>query len=121
MKSTIETTNQIYPTLIEVDEYEETTDVDIIFRVWNLKIFNKAVFALFPHEVADHKGNITCYQHLGQHGSADYRFCINSSRPATESEYSSLKREMEGLGYNISIVKKQQYAKYLKSYKLARK
>jgi len=82
---------------------------------------NFLLFALFPHEVADYKVNVTYYEHLGQHSSADYRFCINSSRPATESEYSSLKREMEGLGYNISIVKKQQYAKYLKSYKLARK
>lgn len=90
---------------------------DIVFRVDTSKEFKGTVFALFPHEVCNHRGEVTTYQHVGQHSSADYNHCIKISRLATESEYNDLKKEMESLGYNINVVTKRNYAKYLASYK----
>ena len=89
---------------------------DIVFRVDTSKDFKGTVFALFPHEVWDFKGNVTTYQHVGQHSGADYKYCIQTSRLATENEYNDLKKEMESLGYDINVVTKQNYKLYLKSY-----
>ncbi len=89
---------------------------DVVFRFDTTKDWKGTIFALLPHEVSDHSGNVTSYQHLGQHSSADYQHCIAKSRPATESEYKDLKIEMECIGYNINVIKKQNYQKYLKEY-----
>ncbi len=90
---------------------------DVIFRVDKSKDFKRTVFALLPHDVSTLQGSVGCYQHVGQHSSADYRHCIATSRPATEKEYADLKAEMEsGHGYNFKVIKKQNYDKYLKSY-----
>jgi hypothetical protein len=99
---------------------KDTHTTDIVFRVDTSKDFKGTVFALFPHEVCDHKGNVTTYQHIGQHSGGDYKACIGFSRLATLEESESLKREMESLGYNINVVKKQNYDKFLKSYKEVR-
>ena|ERR1035437_2203061 len=100
------------------DDYK----TDVIFRVDKSKDWKGTVFALMPHDVCDHKGNVNCYQHIGQHSGADYRANIATSRPAKESEYKDLKREMEqGHGYNFNVIKKQNYDKYLKSYYEVRK
>lgn len=89
---------------------------DVIFRVDKSKDFKGTVYALFPHEVCDHKGHVTSYQHVGQHSGADYTHCIRTSRLATQAESNDLKIELRGLGYNLNVVSKQNYAKYLKSY-----
>ena len=53
----------------------ETTAV--IFRVDREGI----IFALFPEFPSDNYGYLcTCYQHVGQHCSADYHGCIANSR-----------------------------------------
>jgi hypothetical protein len=93
---------------------------DVIFRIDTSKDFKGTVFALFPHEVCDQRGNVTTYQHIGQHSGGDYRTCLEKSRLATSKESESLKKEMEGLGYNINVVKKQTYKKFLESYKSVR-
>lgn len=89
---------------------------DVIFRKDTSKDWKGTIFALFPHDVCDFKGNVTSYQHLGQHSAADYNHCIRKSKPATETEYADLKKELESLGYNLNIVKKQHFYKYLKRY-----
>jgi len=94
---------------------------DVIFRVDNTKDFKGTVFALLPHECCDIKGSVTTYQHVGQHSSADYQHCIKNSRIATELEYADLKKEMEDLGYDLKVIKKQNYHKFLNSYKEIRK
>ncbi len=90
---------------------------DIMFRVDTAKDSKGEVFALFPHDVSTLHGSVTFYQHIGQHGSADYNHCIKTSRPATEEEAKDLKEEMESIGYNIRVVKKRNYDKYLADYK----
>lgn len=89
---------------------------DVIFRKDTTKEFKGDIFALFPHNVDTYKGDVTFYTHVGQHGSADYNHCINTSKLATEEEYKDLKCELESIGYNLNIVKKQNHKKYLKSY-----
>ena len=90
---------------------------DIIFRKEKSGYFKGEIYALFPHEVCNLSGNVTCYAHNGQHGGADYKYCIQKTIPATKSEYMDLYRELSDIGYNINIVKRQNYDKYLKSYK----
>lgn len=89
---------------------------DVIFRIWNNKNFiGDHIIALFPHEVCDYKGNVTSYEHVGQHGGATYNHCIRLSKPAKQSEYNDLFEELESIGYNLNIIKRQNYNKYSKS------
>ncbi len=85
---------------------------DMTFR-----IDGYGVFALFPHEVCDLKGHVTTYQHVGQHSGADYTHCIYKSKKATPKQYKPLLQELKSIGYNINIVHRQNYSKWLKSYK----
>lgn len=95
---------------------KDTHKTDMIFRYYKSVNAHNRVLALFPHQVDSIRGHVMCYQHVGQHGLADYPHCINITRPATPQEYADLKYELEGLGYNINIVKRQNRAKFLKSY-----
>lgn len=88
----------------------EKVKVDINFR-----IDKDGVFALFPHECS-YSNFVTCYQHVGQHSSAEYRGCIRSSKSATPKQYKDLKKELKSIGYVINVVKRQNYNKFLKSY-----
>lgn len=74
----------------------------VIFRYWK-----KDVIAIFPEELGDTDiGNCSSYQHIGQHGSCNPKYIIETSRPATPDEYNDLKTELESIGYNLEIVKK---------------
>ena len=62
------------------------------------------VFALFPHDPADVNGYFcSSYEHVGQHGGADYAGCIERSLPAKPEEYEDLRKELEGIGYVLMI------------------
>jgi len=100
---------------------KDTYKTDVIFRVLTIGDITE-VTALFPHDVETPEGHISCYAHVGQHGSADYRYCVSKSRLATKEEYRDLKNELENaVGYNLNIVQKQNRTKYLKSYYETRK
>jgi hypothetical protein len=72
----------------------------VIFR-WERE---SGVFALFPELPTDNYGvYCTAYQHIGQHGSADYALCIAHSRPAKPAEYADLRDELEQRGYILAI------------------
>jgi hypothetical protein len=100
---------------------KDTHITDVMFRYDTTKDFKGTIFAVLPHQVDTLQGDVTTYQHVGQHSTGDYNICINTSKPATEAEYSDLKAEMESLGYNLKVVKKRNYDKFLKSYYEARK
>ena len=91
---------------------QSTTTTEVIFRK-----DKGGIYALFPHEVADYKGNVTSYQHVGQHSAADYKHCIKTSKVATPEQYADLQSELKSIGYNLIIIQKQNYKKYLKSYR----
>jgi len=48
---------------------------------------------------------ITCYAHIGQHSSADESFLRR--KLATREEYLPLLRELESLGYVVTVVNKE--------------
>ncbi len=65
------------------------------------------VIALFPEIAPDmiNPGLCQSYLHIGQHGSADFNWIIQSSVPATPADYKELKKELERLcGYNLEVV-----------------
>ena len=99
----------------------EIVEVDVIFRVDKSRDFSGTVFALFPHECDNHNGNVTSYQHVGQHSSANYKHCLELSKVATPEQYADLKKELESIGYKVNVVKKQNYEKFLKSYSFFQK
>lgn len=65
------------------------------------------IIALFPEFVNYPDGCIESYQHLGQHGAADYSHCIAISKPASVKEYAPLKAELERIGYKLEIRSKR--------------
>ena len=95
---------------------EKSSKIDVIFRKDTSKDWEGVIFALFPHFVNDFEGNVLSYQKIGQHSSADYQHCIRKSKPAIEAEYIYLKKELEEIGYDLNIIKKQNYQKYLTAY-----
>jgi hypothetical protein len=92
---------------------KDTHTTDITFR----KFSNGEIIALMPHEVNDHKGNVVSYMHVGQHSGADYNHVIAKTKLATPFEFADLLRELEGHGYNVHIVSKRNYKKYIANYK----
>lgn len=83
----------------------------VIFRLWR-----KSVIALFPYEIADMKGNCLSYQHVGQHGAANYSAIIYESCPAHPTEFADLKTELEKLGYQLEVIKKRNNQRFLEAY-----
>jgi hypothetical protein len=81
----------------------------VIFRVD--RGIRGSVFALMPESPADEKGlRCTSYEHVGQHGAADYLHCIAISRPATLAEYNDLLAELTRIGYRVVIRRRATYA-----------
>ena len=74
----------------------------VMFRLWR-----GDVIALFPYEIADMKGNCLSYQHVGQHGAADYQEIISESIPAIPAEYVGLQAELDNSGYHLEIIKRR--------------
>jgi hypothetical protein len=61
--------------------------------------------ALFPEIPADiHGHHCQSYQHVGQHGGADFSLCIGKTNPASPGEYADLKEELESIGYRLEVV-----------------
>jgi hypothetical protein len=73
----------------------------VIFRTWA----DGTVTAFFPEIPADVAG-MSClsYEHIGQHGGADYHFCTVKTKPSTFKEAQPLFEELKGIGYDMKIV-----------------
>lgn len=78
----------------------DTHKTIVVFRVFKDQ---GDLIALFPALNDYHDHSCESYQHIGQHGAADYRYCISVSRPAKPSEYAALKSELKGIGYNLDV------------------
>lgn len=72
----------------------------VVFRRWK----NGDVIALFPY-LPGAPDATTCqsYEHIGQHGAATPHLVIAATRPAKESEYADLKKELHSIGYDLDI------------------
>ncbi len=81
----------------------------VVFRVWKKK--PHGVLALFPALAVDNQGYYCdSYEHVGQHGAADYQSCIEGTRPATISEAADLLAELRQIGYKLRVVKRATHA-----------
>ena len=94
-----------------LENFQMETDkhkTKVIFRAWNVGKFRGDVIALFP-ELPGTRSPCSCmsYEHIGQHGAADYEHVIASTRPILFGhECRSLASELRGLGYNLDIVQR---------------
>jgi len=88
---------------------------EVVFRNWQSDDFN-LIIALFPYEVNRTNNFCLSYEHVGQHSDADYIGVIGGTVPAKEKDYKPLKSELESLGYNLKVIKKRNYTRYLKAY-----
>jgi len=87
---------------------EKPKDPDVVvFRKWRSK--PGTIIALFPEIYAGvtKTGYRLCqsYEHVGQHGSANYEMVIHDTRAAKPEEYANLKAELNKMGYVLNVVK----------------
>lgn len=82
---------------------KDTTETPMVFRVWP----NGDVIALMP-TLPYAVGGYCCqsYEHVGQHGAADYTGVVRATKLATAAEYADLLAELTGRGYNVRPVKR---------------
>lgn len=71
----------------------------VIFRIWP----NGDVIALFP-DIETGLFSCNSYEHVGQHGAADYRHVVERTKQATIAEYADLAVELTRIGYNLRVV-----------------
>lgn len=79
---------------------------NVVFR----KYPDGEIVALFPDIPADPHGRyVLGFQHIGQHGGADYDYVVSQTVPATDAEAADLKAELEGpqYGYVLKVCKKR--------------
>lgn len=75
--------------------------VPVLFRIEGWK---GDVVAVFP-TMAERPGVVTCYAHIGQHGSCDRAWYV-TTRAAKPDEYRALKSELESIGYDLRVMKR---------------
>tara|TARA_R110000772_G_scaffold47429_3_gene108417 strand:+ start:237 stop:485 length:249 start_codon:yes stop_codon:yes gene_type:complete len=61
------------------------------------------LYAFFPDEVSDAKGNLTAYSHVGQHSGCCIEYALQSTE-ATKTEYTDLLQELESIGYDDLLI-----------------
>ncbi len=78
-----------------------------IFRTYK----NGETIALFPEECGDASA-YTCssYMTIGQHGAAEPYGVIDDTKPATENEIFYLSAELEQIGYDLEVIKRNRYS-----------
>lgn len=80
----------------------------VIFRAERSGQFRGDITAVFPCEPSDVAGHfMSCYVHIGQHGGCSFDW-YRGTRPATPSEYSALKTELESIGYRLKVYRRIQ-------------
>jgi hypothetical protein len=78
------------------------TKVAVVFRKWR---DTGGVIALFPELPADIHGLFCdCYEHVGQHGGADYHGVVRQTVPATPEESAALSAELNRIGYRLGLL-----------------
>src|SRR3989304_3134321 len=79
----------------------------VVFRRWN---DTGDIIALFPEIVADIDG-LYClsYEHVGQHGAADYHGIIQHTLPVTSKEYAGLAQELTQIGYSLKPIQRASF------------
>ena len=75
---------------------DQAQTIDVMFRKYRNK--SAEILAVFPYEAHDRSGLfVTCYAHIGQHGSVQMAHVFTATRPAKPDEYADLYRELQGI------------------------
>jgi hypothetical protein len=75
-----------------------------IFRRWK---DSGDVIALFPAIPADIDGRYCLsYEHVGQHGAADFHGVVRRTLPATSKQCAGLARELRQIGYDLKPIQR---------------
>lgn len=106
---TMKTKNNTIP-IKKDDPASGSSQVEVIFR----KEKGGSIFAFFPYEIADYNKNMTCYAHIGQHSAMNPDYIL-STKPATPEEYKDLFQELVSIGYDLKIIRRINWRKYLKA------
>ena len=88
---------------------------DVIFRV----DADGEPLAVFPHEVADLNGNMSCYAHYGQHSACAPSY-IRRLKKADGSAFDALREELTALGYDLREINRINGKKYSDSLRSVR-
>lgn len=83
---------------------KDTEKTVVVFRRYK----EGDIIALFPLDINYPDGCCESYQHIGQHGAADYYHVVKGTKPAQPFQYANLQRELEGRGYNLEIRSRKQ-------------
>ena len=76
----------------------------VVFRRWK---DTGDVIALFPELPADLGGDhCDAYEHVGQHGGADYHGVIQQTTPCSPKQSADLAAELRTIGYLLKPVKR---------------
>ena len=75
----------------------------VTFRAVKKGDFKDDVTAVFL-DMPEGPGMLTCYAHVGQHGTCSIEWILQSTRPAKPDEYAALEKELHAIGYqNLRI------------------
>lgn len=98
----------------------KTEPTIVIFRKWK-ESSGEGIIALFPELPADNDGfYCDSYEHVGQHGAADYSGLMRTTVPAKPSECLNLATELRRIGYKLVVRHRVSPAMNEKRRKLAR-
>jgi hypothetical protein len=90
----------------------------VVLRRWR---DTGTVIALFPEMPADYQGRYCdSYEHIGQHGAADYYGVIRATVPVGAKEYADLAEELRRIGYNLHPIKRAFWRHHDKRQQVAR-
>jgi hypothetical protein len=94
-------------------------DIDlVVFRRWK---DCGTIIALFPEIPADIFGQFCeAYEHVGQHGGADYYGVIQATVPVRHDEADDLAEELEKIGYNLRPIRRASWRHHDKRREAAR-
>ena len=90
----------------------------VVFRTWR---DIGTVIALFPELPADIYGDYCdSYEHVGQHGGADYWGVIRATTPVEPEEFADLAEELTRIGYNLRPIRRASWRHHEKRRQAAR-
>ena len=76
----------------------------VIFRRWR---DTGGIIALFPELPSDYQGRFCdAYEHVGQHGGADYHGVLQATRAVSVDEARDLITELTRIGYRLKPIKR---------------